>query len=351
MNRAQSWPAKVVAFTLIALTALLGCTDDPVKPKPMTDYPVYFYDTLSPTDCFVYHPPTTQVENFTLPHPVDSGGIRCSANGKSLYICTSVGVDILDTETRTVETELPYRARLGIAPSPDGNLIALQGPGLRVLNTADYSVAFEDTSLDVCGCDFSTDSRRLYCAGGGRDSTVVIVEIDNNFTVQRDTIPLEGTVVDVLPSPDENMWYLFRHSSMRRSFFEAYNTEMDSVIFMEWLFEGRVPLAASPFGRYAFYAEEGKYGVLGSSHVCVFDIQAGRTTRLINTAGVKDGFEPADMPIGEIVISPDGSWLVAGAAYGRNALVRINLQSMQVDRFVPLPDFRRYFSYTCQLAP
>ena len=344
-------PYALILLVVIALAALADNNDDGAIPDSLKDYPVYVYDTRTATACFVYHPVTGEVDSFTVPHPVDSGGIRCSADGKLLYVCTRNGIDILDTETHTVDTELPHVARLGIAPSPDGNLIALQGPGLRILNTSDYSLAYEDTALDVCGCDFSADSRRLYCAGGGNDSTVVIIETDNNFAIRRDTIRLEGAVVDVLPSPDEKMWYLYRRSIRQRSYFEAYDVETDSIIFRETL-DGRVAMAVSPLGRYAFYAEDGD-GDPGrfTSHVSVFDIEAGRSVRLINTANARGELYSQHVPISEILASPDGAWLVLMPAFRCDRLFRINLQSMQLDGYCRLAKFGHYASPTCQLTP
>ena len=351
MKHRLAIPGALILIVVSALAALAENNNDGTTPDSLKDYPVYMYETRSSTACFVYHSATGEVDSFTVPHPVDSGGICCSADGKSLYVCTRTGIDILDTETRTVDAELPYSARDEIVPSPDGRFVALQGPGLRILNTSDYSVAYADTALNVCGCDFSADSRRLYCAGGGKDSTVVIIDIDNNFAIRRDTIPLEGAVADVLPSPDEKMWYLYRRSIRQRSYFETFDVETDSIIFRETL-DGRVAMAVSPLGRYAFYAEDGDGDPARfTSHVSVFDTEAGRSVRLIDIANGWDRRFSRHMPIGEIVVSPDGAWLVVLAAFRRNALLRINLQSMRVTCPVRLPIYGRYASPTCQLTP
>ena len=112
----------------------------PPPPRPGKDYVVYFKDDVSGGGmCYGYHPLTSQVDSFSL----SAGawwGMAVSSDGTILYVVAKNDIIlVVDLDTETIITELPYEAKGGVAVSPDGQLVAILGDDLYILNTSDYS--------------------------------------------------------------------------------------------------------------------------------------------------------------------------------------------------------------------
>jgi hypothetical protein len=341
------------SLVLVLGVYLAGCDgESPAGPVEAgeKDYVVYFWDGTSDLDYYGYHPLTGELDTFTTPYYAWLGGIKASADGKLLYVATSVDVAVVELDSLKLITEIPYRAKWGVAVSPDNRLLCLQGPGIRILSTADYSVLYEDTARGVAGCDFSANSSRLYCAGGGTGYSAYVLDIRNGFSGSVKEFDSSAIIWDILPSPDESKWFLYRKASSW-CVFEVYDVAADSIIFRQYITYGWGEMAVTPDGRYVFFTEAGTFqDGLGKWYFTVFDVDRNRISRLISTTGIKDGLNPAYMPLGELAITPDGRWLVAGSVEGVPAFLRFNINTMEIDDYVEIDDNGGLMSYTCQGA-
>jgi hypothetical protein len=129
--------------------------NNPVVPDEPKDYVAYFRDGCVNGSYYGYHPATRQLDTFMIPaHALWQ--LAVSADGKRLYAHGEESIGVVDIETIELLEELPYVGE--IAFSPDNQLVAIQGFGLHILSTTDYSVFFEDT-ISVSGGCFSRDKQ------------------------------------------------------------------------------------------------------------------------------------------------------------------------------------------------
>ena len=191
-----------------------------------------------------------------------------------------------------------------------------------------------------------------------RDKTVIhLVEKhalqtpDRTAVVYRDTVLTfapELSVLSVVPSVDDRKWFLVRRDRYN-SRFEVYDVASDSIIFREYLTWGGVDVEVSPSGKYAFYTEMGDLTTWpGPSHFTVYDIECNRIRMLVSTIGILDGLNPSYWPLGEIAITPDGRWLIAGRSVGDPSFIRFNLTTMEIDDYVQLTGNGGVGHLTCQ---
>jgi len=137
-------------------------------------------------------------------------------------------------------------------------LVAILGDDLYILNTSDYSLVFHDTSEVQSGV-FSSDSRSLYCTAdvtGTGSCLAYKVDLDNDFLVTRRGF-VGGNTIGIIPSYDEERWFVYLYGAGFRCFFKVYDVETDSIIFSEFITPGAGYMALTPDGKYLFYTNPG----------------------------------------------------------------------------------------------
>jgi|GEM_PF-1495621 len=308
----------------------------PPPPRPGKDYVVYFKDDVSGGGmCYGYHPLTSQVDSFWLPAGA-WWGMAVSSDGTILYVVAKNDIIlVVDLDTETIITELPYEAKGGVAVSPDGQLVAILGDDLYILNTSDYSLVFHDTSEVKKGV-FSSDSRSLYCTNdvtGTGSYLAYKVDLDNDFLVTRRGF-VGGNTIGVIPSQDEERWFVYLYRGDFTGFFKVYDVETDSIIFSEFITPGGGYMALTPDGKYLFYTNPGGllFGPPPPSSFTAFDVEANDIYQVISTAGIPDCMPmPEYFPVGEIAITPDGRWLIGLGAVGCGGPFLLNLNTMEIE--------------------
>ena len=198
---------------------------------------------------------------------------------------------VVDLDTKTIITKLPYEAKGGVAVSPDGQLVAILGDDLYILNTSDYSLVFHDTSEVQSGV-FSSDSKSFYCTAdetGTGSCHAYKVDLDNDFFVTRKWFA-DGMVVGIILSVDQEKWFLYLRCGEFCYFFEAYDAETNSIIFSEFITPGTGYMALTPDGKYLFYTNPGTllFGLPPLSSFTAFDVEANDIYQVISTAGIPD---------------------------------------------------------------
>jgi len=349
--------ASIKAAILIAVGILGLCLyfaacdrDNPVEPPQPKDYAVYFHDGGSDGVYFSYHPLTAKLETFTLPADAWQQ-MAVSADGELLYIPELTTVAVVDIQSRTVLTRLPYKVTGGVAVSPDNQYLAVLGEDLHILRTTDYSVVFHDTGAWMSEGRFSADSRSFYCASGGVTSSEVAyrVRLDSSFAVTRKAFP-KGSVRYIVPSPDESKWYVYVLISCY-AWFQVYDEILDSVIYCHPLPYGTGSLEMTRDGRYVFYTQPGNFNCFfGPETLWVYDANHGETVVGLETFVDTGNADTIWWPVGDMVVTPDGRWLVGGGVLNELGLVIVDLVRMAVDTTLYAGNKGVYY-LCCQNSP
>lgn len=346
-------PFLIIPGILLALF-YWGCDDNPLAPENEAnkDYIVYMWETDHAGEHFYmgYHPATGVIDTFTA-EDGPTWDMKASADGKYLFVATRDYVAKVDLQTLQAVATLPYRADYGIAVSPDNQyLVIIMGPGFVLSRVSDFSVIYEDTLLDFLSCSFSSDSKKIYGYGDGSYHSVVKMDLENNYTLSSTELTPGPVIYSVVPSLDEEKYFIVWKYDMWFSRFEVYDVELDSIIFREVLWAGYNYLELSPDGKYVFYTEAGNYtDVNGENYFTIYDIERNRIKMKVSTVGIEDGINPEFLALGQIVITPDGKWLIIGAALHGSSFIRFNMSTMEIDEYIKGDSTESFSGYTCQL--
>jgi hypothetical protein len=263
-------------------------------------------------------------------------GMCVSADGKRLYLIEQASIIVVDTDSLSPITELPY---LGyVAVSPNNQLVAISNhidQCLYILRTSDYSPVFTDTAF-LRNLQFSIDSRRCFGTDVfGSDSGAFAYEVDLSEeppAVRRRPLP-GGGIVKLIPSIDETKWFIYRLVGLYVWSFEVYDVERDSVIFAQYLAPGAGFIEITPNGQYAFYGNPGTImvGPPPPSTFTIFDIEDNDIYQEVSTRFFIDSVTPWYFPVGQMAVTPDGRWLIA---LGANAPQQLLLYDIAHKRFV-----------------
>jgi len=344
----------LVGFGLVGIavfiTVMASCDGDkPQEPAEPKDYPVYFHNGDSDSQYFAYHPLTGALDTFSLSVNL-KWPMAVSPDGGRLYIPTAEAVAVIDAATRALVSELPYKARGGVAISPDNRYLAILGDDLYIVRTDDLETVHHDTDWASRGW-FSDDSKSFYCASGGVSARAVAykVRLDSSVTVTRRAFP-DGNVGDIAPSPDESKWYIYLYVSCY-AWFVVYDVDLDSVIHTQSLPYGMGSLTMSPDGHYVFYTHPGDFQCgIGPAQIWVFDADQNAVRQTIETYIVRGTGDTVSIPADHMVVTPDGRWLVANGFQGELGLITIDAKLLEVHETVHLPGVFIY-SLACQNAP
>lgn len=344
----------LVILFLLLLTSFWSCDDNPVGPKDeeLKDYTVYIWETDHAGEHYYmgYHPASGIIDTFTA-EDGPTWGMKASADGKYLFVATRDYVAKVDLKTKSTVATLPYRADHGMDVSPDNQYLAIiMGPGFVLVDVSNFSIVYEDTLLDFRCCSFSSDSKKIYGYGNGSYHSVVKMDLEQNYSLTSKELTPGLIFHSVIPSLDENKYFIIWRCNMWSNYFEVFDVEYDSVIFREWIWSGYDYIELSPDGKYVFYTEGGNNtDVNGSNYFTIYDIERNRIKMKVSTAGVEDGINPVFMALGKMAITPDGKWLVIGAALNGSSFIRFNISTMEIDKYIKGDSSESYRNYTCQI--
>ncbi|MFH1688476.1 MAG: hypothetical protein ABIE70_13270 [bacterium] len=304
------------ALLIISLpvTALLlyvpACNDKPTQPpppEPEEDYRVWFINVANSHMVYTYQPSLGDIDSTEIPWSI--GGLTASADGSKLYISGEQSVTVIDSDSHELVAELPYDPRRSVAVSPDGRYVAIPGDSLWILRTSDYTLVYLDT-LETGAGRFSADSRHYYTVAS---HVRKYGPLDGSIQVTTKIFD-QTAITQVIPTPDEAKWLMYaRLSPMYTWAFIVYEPASDSVIFMEILQPGAGYVAMTPDGHYAFYGNPGtiSFGPSPTMDFRVFDVQSNAIDCIVSTEVVVDSMPVEWFAVGEMVVTPDGKWLVA----------------------------------------
>jgi hypothetical protein len=345
-----------VALLLFGAMLLLGCGDDdnPTGPsnndeESLTDYRVWFTDVgrQDVVMLYEYHPTTRSLDSMALPW-MHKGGFRVSADGSLLFF----GSKIFDPESGQQVGQLPYPLR---AVSLDGEYLACSDGGFAVvLRTSDYSVAFRDRT--VCGgtwMGFPSDGPFLWMVSEDSSfyygSVVEMEPVADSFAVTNIGVPGAQQVIRV---PGGRKWLRYGKAPFGYYtwVFSVYDTSVDSLVFEYYHEPGAADVAISPDGRYAYFGNPGNLlaGPGPPPFFKVFDIQANDIVQTVWLDSVVNGVELMEpKSVGDIVITPDGRWLVT-----LNAIpgLQLRLYDLKKQAWVDYKSFGTHNVYLAHLA-
>ena len=311
----------VVLVGFLFWLGTLACSDDPVGPEPVKDYPFYFFGPEGTPELFVLHPETRQIDSIELPWNAREE-VTVSADGKRLYLTDRDRTVAISTDSYEIIAEIQLEGR--VAVSPDNQLLAILGEDTRILDAEDYSVIFQDTIGTNRGV-FSSDSKRLYCVGG---TGVVVIDMGDSLT-QVTSVEFPDIVTSVVPSRDESRWFVYRRLPPLWTYaFEVYDVLLDSIIFREVLVPGAGRIAITPNGEYVFYTNPGRSATDPPvpPAFTIFDVSANAIDRVVEDI---DFFSDSTWVAHPncMAVSPDGRWLaILGGSLALRVLYLYDIQ-------------------------
>ena len=346
-----------ILCALLLLWAV-ACDDNSVGPQPGDkQYLVYFYSApeytgadIDTTPRFMsYNPYSNAVDTFMLPIiPKNDMGI--SPDGRLLYVPTPSTVAVVNTRRKEVVTELPYANVVGVAASQHGNLLAVYGPELWILDADDYEVVYHD-SIKVRSGSFSDSGDRFYYARGEEGACMLTLGKYPEQHCGRITTPFGFLVFTEVDGPhDSEIWVTYSMYASEHWLFSTYDPVGDSLLFVDQLEPGGGEFTVTPDGRLVFYNNPG--GKIGSyfapPEISVFDVESQTIITRVSTLRYVDSVL-VDVPYcDDLAVTPDGKWLVATSRYGQDTIVLINIETLSIERYIDLGNHPWLFSAVCQ---
>ncbi len=342
------WVTAVLAALLIAIVASCG-DDNPVESNAPEDYIVYFAEVDNPGWCYTYHPVANTLDSFALPFET-RGGMTVSADGRRLYIGREQSIAVFNTRTHNVIGELPFAG--GVAVSVDNQYLAITGDRVRILRTDDYEVIYEDSAAAGSGA-FSRNSRHFYYTHTRLypPATAVICVDLGTRRADVKTVSNVERYSNILPSPDESLWYLWVDNPCG-THFEAYSPVQELAIFEQFFILGNGSIMVDPDGTRVFCSNPGPWIVpaicmWGEQSILYIYSPIQNSMTSISTKGLVDQW-PYDvyLPIGPMAMTPDHKWLVLGT--DTPYILRLDLQTMTIEQYLHTGRDRRMYGFTCQ---
>lgn len=336
--------------------------NEPVEPvEELTDYKVWFTNLGGPNPSghehvlYCYHPTTRELDSFYVPWGVWT--LSVSADGQRLY---PGGDIVVDANSLQLVAETPYD--VVVAVSPNNEYVAVCTDSLLVLRTSDYSVVFHDSlRAFMTHTWFSTNSDTLYTVytASRQNAEVMKVTFTDNTgeVVERKPVDPLATGCQIIPTPDGSKWLVYGNVGPYWTYiFKVYDFAVDSIIFSEIQRPGGGKMAMTPDGRYAFYGNPGTISPPlppPDTSFTVFDIEANAIDRIVPIQRRINGIEaPYPYFIGQMVVTPDGRWLVMLSGVFPNQLIVYDLKKEEWVDYYNFGCHNISLSYlTVQIAP
>jgi hypothetical protein len=314
---------SVLVTALVVFSAVLySCSrdDPPTGPGPVKDYPVYFIDGDDLNRLCRYYPVENRLDTVVLPFEI-RWDYELSPDGDMLYVCALDNVYIVAlSDTPHVVDYIAKRCAGGVAISNDGSLLALSGDNLEIVRTSDHSLVFSDTNRTSQGV-FSHDDKTFYAVGRvdveGYDPYPALYRVSLTDTTDiRKTAFLDNPYPrgprQIVPFRDDRMLAVYFESWYVGHSFEIYDQTEGDVVFSDIFLPGYGSITLDPIGRYAYYTNPGRIieGATPPSEFYRFNVELMTRDKTISTSGAFE--DPAFYwwPVGDVVATPDGRWLI-----------------------------------------
>ncbi len=330
---------------------LVGCDDNernPAGPVKASDYTVYLTSDFPYSTVTMYHTSTGAIDSFQAPYATTVGP-TVSADGKWMYFGSQTTA-VIELDSFTTVTELPYDGSGGVVVSPDNQLVAFQGEELYILNTADFSVAYHDAS-QLVGGRFSADSKNFYCCQPDGDTSFIVkisvIDSTSSWT------PFPGEMVQsVIPSANEEKLML-KFWAMFFPLLRFYDVNGDSILFTDTLWDGCSDMELTRDGRFLFCTQLGdRYGLDPPPlAIRVYDVPGNRLHKSINTRISDVPGDPHywDFDVYDLSLTPDGRLAIGTTR--TDYIVIIDLQLMEMAGFLQTDTIYGHSHAICQLMP
>lgn len=334
---ANRWGLLAVAL-LSLLCVASSCDNDPTGPGITKEAPFYYMDIAKqPPRLYTLNPPSGRIDSTDVAWMAREG-ITVSATGDRLYLADRNQITVIDTDSLQLLATLTYEPDNPVSVSPDGSLIAISSiTGLTVLRTEDYGVEFTDT-VAVGNCEFSADSRSLYC-GCAKTEGVYHVDLADSVRAGECLNVGEGATQIVFATPDQSKLLLYKILGTSLWSFEVYDILADSIVFRDVISPGAGRMVLSPDGKMAFYTSPGTGDVVTAlMGFKVFDVENNRLARtLVDPDYFSDTGYSA--PPKFLSVSPDSRWLgvIGSTRIPLAAFVYDIAEDKMVERKGPVP--------------
>ncbi|MFH1686423.1 MAG: hypothetical protein ABIE70_02750 [bacterium] len=354
--------AGALLTVLVLLLASACDSDNPIQTQPQAsmqeqDYVVWMYNRWRPQELWGYHPATGTIDTLLFADSVANPPYRItvSHDGMRLYaLLNSQLVRIFEMPGLSVLGDISVAVGDPVIVSPDGQYFAIAGPDLYIYSTDDLSVVFHDTSQVRHNGVFAADGQTFYgmwSAGPLPGQYVYRLSLDSNPATTQTQYLIDGRPVQVLPTPDQSKWLLYKGGGGSGGFL-AYDALQNSVIFQHDLCPGLGEIVMTPDGRWAFYTNPGGgFYPLGESIIRMFDIENNRVVEEIVTNAHGDSTAPAHCPIQQMVVTPDGRYLVGLDYPGYNQLICYDITNRTLTDYRYFGANANISNLTVQLAP
>lgn len=216
---------------IILLISLFGCSDNPtISNSVEEEYSVYFYDQSGSQLIYRYNPESQKVDSIDIAPYDPMFGVEVLADGKQLLLLDDNSITILETDSFTFVTELPYSYSGHVSISSNNDLIAIYTDSLLILNRNDFSVV-RSYQIAGSGGKFSTDSKFLYLRTSSNDANpnkLIRLNLENASELY-DEIDLDNySVLNFRLSPVSDDIYMMMNINPLLQF---YSIGLDSITY------------------------------------------------------------------------------------------------------------------------
>jgi len=337
--------AAVAACVLIlAFGIYLGGCDTlsvkPIEPGETPEYYAYFSDMQTRNNYFRYNTSTMEIDTFYLPYDSYYDGFGISPDGKTMYLHPDDAIVEVSLDSFVVVAEHPIDLPKGnvtmhgheVIVSPDNRYLAVINWNLYIIDLADYSIVYSDTSTYFERGWFSNDSKSFFCAAQGEDRNEVLEIVFNDGLLVNQYQFDGGSVHHIIAFPDNDLWFLLLYPGYGIDNFQVYDRAADSIIFGRAMCPGGGYLEITPNGQYVIYSHPGSaFGYCPPyEYITIFNVAGNTIDREVATWSDSLGVGSS---IGELWITPDGRHLVgiSRATSGAGHVFHYNLRSNQVE--------------------
>lgn len=329
---------------LLALFAVCGCSDKSTEPdadSTLGDYPVYFVNDIYHTKLYEYVPGTDQLDSIDLPAPCN-GGLAVSPDGRTVFVYDGhANVYAVDLQSRSVSGTINFPGSPTV--SPDGKVLILSHQGVGIFDAHTLQPIHVIDSLDVGKSSVRGFGTRLYVPDWGFN-TGPVYRIDLSspeFPVTaiqvNHLLPDSFQLCRAFPSHDERLLYCYYGGGPLWAF-AVIDLQADSLLFNRWLAYNLPPsfMATTPRDQRVFVAHPGNSQfnqyLPPPAEFLVYEVRTGDCwAKVANGANIpihRPPYVVDTMPVGQMVVTPDGNWLICTHA-GWKAIITYDTQTLE----------------------
>lgn len=315
--------------TLALWLMILSCSEAPFEPgeNGPEGYQVYFWNEGDLKSYMSWEPDSDRIETITLPCRARASIV--SPDGRSIWTTRTDGTILqISLDSRTIINELPSEPDNTLAISPDGELLASCGKGLKIIQIESQAIMYEDTITCSQG-QFSSDGTKFFCLSNG----VYSVDLANGYTAELETISTWGSpkVQRLAVSPDGSRWYmqLTSFGCGTGRCLATYFPDTDSFSVFEDGISDNGRLVLSPDGRYLVYTGDMYSSKATQDNWWLKVIDTHLDSLILELPAVTNLPDIGDFVIfpRDIVITPDNRWIVTSLPSIDGKLLSVDLEN------------------------